>query len=229
VGDWKTEERLSKWAVEAALLRAGLSDHEKNMTFATFDPQRTAGPRVFELCKEYAEKVEKGMGIGLTLWGPRGVGKTHLAIAILREAISRGLEGTKIPFADLIAKGRSYFTEDELSEDFLDVEKFDLVVLDDLALQSIVGSYDSARACEVLFRFLDLCYIHRVNLIITTNHSPSELASELRRIDGSERILDRLRGLTWSVLVQGESQRAKEKEKRTPEWLKEKLQLVKEV
>jgi DNA replication protein DnaC len=68
-----------------------------------------------------------------------------------------------------------------------------------------------------------------VNLIITTNHSPSELASELRRIDGSERILDRLRGLTWSVMVQGESQRAREKEKRTPGWLKEKLQEAREV
>jgi DNA replication protein DnaC len=224
-----TVERLSKWAVEAALSRAGLSEEEKKLTFENFDPNRTAGVKVYELCKEYAEKVEKGLGIGLLLWGPRGVGKTHLALAILGEALARGLEGTKIAFADLIAKGRSYFTEDELSEDFLDVEKFDVVVLDDLALQSIVGSYDSARACEVLFRFLDLCYIHRVNLIITTNHSPSELASELRRIDGSERILDRLRGLTWSVMVQGESQRAREKEKRTPEWLKEKLQEAREV
>lgn len=220
------EEELRTWQVKNALEKAGFTEEDMRFTFENFDPNRTGGTALLALCRAYADNVEPKMGVGLLLWGQRGVGKTHLAVAILRRALERGLVGAKISFAEFLASARSFFETDNL-ESFLDCAEYDIVLLDDVSSQTIAGSFDQSRACEALFRFLDSAYLNRANLLITTNHAPTELAAELRKLDGSERILDRLRGLVHSVHVEGESQRRAELMKRTPPWLREALQKVK--
>ena len=108
---------------------------------------------------------------GLLLWGGCGVGKTHLAIGILRHIVlDHGIEACFADYHDLLGRiqgtyGRSGTgaTEDKLLGPLLSCE---LLVLDDL------GSRRSTPWSEdVIDRLFAVRYNERLPTIVTTNRS----------------------------------------------------------
>jgi len=153
--------------------------------------------RVLELARcEYIERRES-----IVLAGPAGVGKTHLAIALGREACRRG---KKVKFFTACGLATAYAEAREERH----VQRLDahartrhLILVDELGYVPL-----GQGAAENLFNFFSLCY-ERVSLIVTTNLP----FSEWPQIFGDERLagalIDRLTHHVHVVEIQGESYR----------------------
>ncbi|MEQ8819838.1 MAG: ATP-binding protein [Sumerlaeia bacterium] len=104
---------------------------------------------------------------GLRLHGSVGSGKTHIAVAILREVIRRGYSGIYYNFSDLLDDLRGSFNEKNSNEGWRileDVEQADLLVLDDIGAESTT---DWVR--DRLYLIVNRRYENGKALIITTN------------------------------------------------------------
>jgi DNA replication protein DnaC len=106
---------------------------------------------------------------GLLFMGPAGLGKTHLAIAILNEVTkAKGRHALYVNFSDLLLKIQSTFRTDaaETKEDvitpYADVE---LLVLDELG-----ATKPSDFARDMLYALLNTRYNHKRITIATSNY-----------------------------------------------------------
>ncbi len=101
----------------------------------------------------------------LTLMGPVGTGKSHLAVAILRDWLLSGGSGVYLEASILIGDCRACFERGEQPEDVL--RRFyrpGLRVLDDAW-----GDRRTELADDVLSQFVRSCLRDRLPLIVTTN------------------------------------------------------------
>lgn len=127
------------------------------------DTQRAAHQKAFRLVEQFPV-VEKG----LLFWGDAGVGKTHLAVALMREAIMRkSARAVFYEVRELLKLVRdTYRDSTEMSE--LDVLKpvleAELLVLDDLGLEK-----KSEWVDETIGLVINTRYSERRLTVITTN------------------------------------------------------------
>jgi DNA replication protein DnaC len=160
-------------------------------TFETFEPVPDTGTAL-AVCRQWAKELKAGTDLrqGLLLRGNPGAGKTHLAVAILREIVWSDQRRTAL-FLNVPAWLNA------LRESYGDGEPppnpsgYDLVVLDDL------GAEDwSSWARDRIYNLVNQREQQRSLLIVTTNHEWAELAS---RVGGPT--ASRLRRLTREVHV----------------------------
>lgn len=116
----------------------------------------------------------------LTLEGPTGTGKTHLAIGAIFDAWTRHRAfGQFWPVIDLLERFRRTMQGDRAQETSEQIEaalmRVDLLVLDDLGAQR-----DTDYASERLFSIIDLRYSRRLATIVTTNVTMMELPDRVR-------------------------------------------------
>jgi DNA replication protein DnaC len=133
--------------------------------------------------------------------GAPGVGKTHLTIALGREACARGLRvkfHTATGLATEYAEAREERTVLKLERA---IERRDLIILDELGYVPL-----GQNGAENLFGFFSECY-ERTSVIVTTNLP----FSQWPQIFGDERLtgalLDRLTHRVHVVEMKGESYR----------------------
>jgi DNA replication protein DnaC len=113
-------------------------------------------------------------GRGLLLMGPCGVGKTHLAVAALKELLLRGHEGLFYDYRELLKEIQASYnpvsqaTEMGVLEPVL---KTELLVVDDLG-----ASKPSAWALETVGHILNTRYNEERVTLITTNYLDRETA-----------------------------------------------------
>ncbi len=136
----------------------------------------------------------------LYLWGPCGVGKTHLAVAVLRQWFARGASIAVMTPFKLVRSLRMKTPEEEQRaiDRFIDIR---VLALDDLG----VGS-DTAFARQVLQEILDgRDFRDRGGLVVTSQYSLSGLS--LRFHDRS--IPSRLAGMCQVVEIGGTDRRGR--------------------
>lgn len=122
---------------------------------------------------------------GLLMTGPVGCGKSHLAVAILREVIGKGYTGLYYNSPDLLRDIRATFdNSSEISEDeVLDtVTNVDLLVLDDLGAENVSGF-----VLDRFYLIVNKRYEGCKPMIVTTN-----LDDETLRARMGDRIVSRL-------------------------------------
>lgn len=106
---------------------------------------------------------------GLIFMGPPGVGKTHLAVAVLKELISRyRVRGLFVDFTSLIHEIQSTFDPDspDSKRDLLDpVVDAEVLILDELGAQK-----PSPWVNEILYLVMNSRYTKRVPTLFTTNY-----------------------------------------------------------
>jgi DNA replication protein DnaC len=155
--------------------------------------------RVLDLARgDYLAKREN-----IVFLGPPGVGKTHLALALGREACRKGRKVQYFTAAGLVTA----FAEAREKRDLLRLEaktrRHDLVLVDELGYVPL-----GQGAAETLFNFFSQCY-ERISLIVTTNlpfgQWPQVFGDE--RLTGA--LLDRLTHRVHIVSIEGESYRLK--------------------
>lgn len=162
---------------------AGLSERRRTMTFESFDRSKQAD--AYQAAEHFFTMPET-----MVFCGPVGVGKTHLASAILHRWLRTGFENeiNQPNWGKGFIGGRGYFTTlpDLLTrikatfkdgatetEDFIirHCINFPLLVLDDVGKEK-----QSEYSQQVLFSIVDGRYVHKRPLIMTSNVMGREFA-----------------------------------------------------
>lgn len=147
---------------------------------------------------------------GLYLYGPTGVGKTHLAMAMVNEVIRAGHAALFVKVPALLDRLRSAYDPDAgYSYDtiFEQVSGVPFLVLDDLGAQRT-----TPWAIEKLSLIIDLREASRRLTVVTSNLAPDTVAGHFEDLGEWQgvRILSRLRGMCLAVPIGGPDHRVED-------------------
>jgi DNA replication protein DnaC len=146
-------------------------------------------------------------GENVLLLGPPGVGKTHLSIALGREAILAGYTVQFTTATTLVAGLAKAYGERRLDEKLLALSKPKLLIVDELGYLPF-----EKRSAHLFFQLVARRY-EKGSMVITTN----QVVTQWGAVFGDEvlaaAILDRLLHHSFTLMIQGESYRLKQKRK----------------
>lgn len=134
----------------------------------------------------------------LYLWGPCGVGKSHLAAALAHEAVRRNLRARYASVPALLRFVKAGFRDDSSDERITALQVVELLVLDDIGAEyhPRPGDYGDT----VLWEIINQRYLYSRMTVITSNLSLDEL---------EPRIASRIRGRARIVHLDNDDQRGK--------------------
>ena len=134
--------------------------------------------------RDYPGSAEKG----LLLMGPSGVGKTHLAVAALKELIKRGHGGLFCDYRELLKEIQASYNPASESTEMGILEPIrtaEILVLDDLG-----ASKPSAWVLDIIGLVLNARYNEKRVTILTTNYfDEAEPSAEPVREPGGRRVV----------------------------------------
>jgi DNA replication protein DnaC len=166
---------------------------------AAHAPLRAAYEVCLQYCNGYPHLGTTEEGLGLLFVGTSGVGKTHLAVSVLRELYERKrVRGQFWDFRDLMREIKRSFDPETRTTEFrvLDpVVQADVLLLDDLG---------SARFTEwmsdTLFYVLNTRYIEKRPTLVTTNYldmDPETIVKDQRAAQTGEGRFEELKHIPY--------------------------------
>jgi DNA replication protein DnaC len=173
----------------------------EHCSLATFDggnpSLRSALEKAMSYCAGYPHLGQQE-GLGLLLTGANGVGKTHLAVAVLRELVTtKGARGQFWDFHELIREIKNSYNPETQQTELMVLEpvvEADVLLLDDLGAWKMTDWMN-----DTLFYILNSRYLAKRATLITTNYPDADrdkvMAADplVRREYLVERIGQRLR------------------------------------
>ena len=155
---------------------AGIPPRYQGCSLDNFSEDSDQLVRAKSLCRRYVDSFLREDGSfresGLILIGPPGVGKTHLAVSVLRELMGRYvLRGLFVDFTSLIHEIQSTFdpnssgSQHGILEPVMDAE---ILVLDELGARK-----PTAWVTDILYLVMNGRYTRRLPTLFTTNYSLS--------------------------------------------------------
>jgi DNA replication protein DnaC len=159
------------------------------------------------LIRELATGRYIASGENVILFGPPGVGKTHLAVALGRAAVEAGYAVQFTSAMALLAELHNAHAAGELATQLLIFSKFKLLVIDEL------GYLPLERHSAHLFFQLVANRYEKGSLLITTNQAVTHWGQVFGDEVIAAAILDRLLHHSHTITIQGESYRLKQRRK----------------
>ena len=157
--------------------------------------------------KELAQLEWVGQAKNVLFLGPPGVGKTHLAIALGREAIKLGMSVAFYSAEELGSLLDRALKEGTIKQKLYQRSKPKLLVLDEFGYTPF-----SSVSAPLLFRLINSRYEQK-SILITSNKPVSEWAGVLGDATLTTAMLDRLLHHSEIIVIRGDSYRLLEKRK----------------
>jgi DNA replication protein DnaC len=167
-------ERLNQTLLE----QANIPRRYKNCTLNNFEVHNDSHRNAFKISKKFVEDYPV-QDIGLLFIGPCGVGKTHLAVAIIQELIlKKNIPCSFYDFRDLIRDIQNTYTPDSSlteSEVLSPVLQKEVLVLDELGAKRTTAWVE-----ETIFYIINHRYNNKKLTIFTSNYLDSEEEEDKR-------------------------------------------------
>lgn len=195
------------------LRHKGIADpqHQK-YTFKNDDnPKSEIARKAYKYAERFKEMYEKNCG--LMLYGGVGTGKSFYACCIANILIDQGISALVTSMPRIMYKMRSMSFEEDKNMFIDSIERYSLVVIDDLGVEN-----PTDFAHETMFQVLDARVRSKKPLIITTNLDPKDFNNP--KDERYNRLFDRIRECCVPILVDGSSRR-REIMKDKSQWFEE--------
>ena len=166
---------------------------------------RTPDLKAANTAKKFSEKKAWKIGANLVFLGGYGTGKTHLAAAIVSDAISRGSTAAFVTSTSLTGSIQ------EISARFEDLKTIELVAIDDVAVEQ-----ENKIVMQKMFELINYRYEAELGTVMTSNLNPKEFKDLM-----GERIWDRLAERVFIVYIQDAESFRKQKRDEYVDWLRE--------
>jgi DNA replication protein DnaC len=146
-------------------------------------------------------------GENVLMFGPPGVGKSHLAVGLGRKVVEQGHTVRFTTATALLANLGKAESEGSLSEKLTEYSKPRLLIIDELGYLPF-----ERRAAHLFFQLVNRRY-EKGSLLVTTNQRVSEWGIVFGDEVLATAILDRLLHHSHTLMITGESYRLREKRK----------------
>jgi DNA replication protein DnaC len=178
---------------QVLLDRSNIPRRYANCRFKNFEVHNDSHRDALAISKKFVKNFPE-QEIGLLFIGPCGVGKTHLAVAVIQELIEKkGTPCVFYDFRDLIREIQGTFSSDSsLTEsDILSpIFQSEVLVLDELGAKRTTAWVE-----ETIFYVINHRYNHKKTTIFTSNYPDTEDQEDTREAfykKGGENLVDRI-------------------------------------
>lgn len=184
-------EQVSRRQVEANVKASRIPQELAKCTFAGYKPPTPSARAALRLAEIAARE-----GDGLLLQGPPGVGKTHLAVSVVKAALAEGRSAVFLPVVSLLDELKEAVLNSRAEPLLSSLRGADCLALDDLGMHKT-----TEWVTERLYGLINDRYNDGRQIIITTNaESWGDLASMIGA--GGEQIVSRLREMTTPIRIE---------------------------
>ncbi len=151
-------------------------------------------------------------GEGLCIYGPVGVGKTHVAVALAHQACRRGYDALFVTASRMLAELAGGHADRSFAARLKALAKPALLVVDDFAMRDF-----SISAADDFYELV----CERVgkpghSLVLTSNRSPADWYPLFPNAVVGESVLDRVINSSYHLLMDGKSYRPNRRPGRNP-------------
>ncbi|ASN72339.1 putative DNA replication protein [uncultured Caudovirales phage] len=165
------KNKIKRLEIEKIFKNSIIPEDLLSASFENYEPRNESQEKLLEHAKRYADNFSLDNKQSLLLQGTYGLGKSHIAISVVKEVKDKGFTALFMDVPQLITAYRDTFNKDSnLNERQLDqiIKNVDLLALDDY------GTTVSQFGNQKLFDVMNMR--QGKHNILTTNNSAEELS-----------------------------------------------------